>query len=222
MYREYVCCICGGVTVRKNKGSREYKYCSIKCRGIGISRNYKHKNTCSRDELVEKAKTYSSNYYAANRETIKARSAKWREDNPERSKANTSAYRIANKEKAKSWFTAWYKSHPAEYREIQERYRLKNKDKKNIATQNHRARKKANGGKLSKGIIQKLLMLQKGKCPVCKADLRKTGYHLDHVVPIAKGGKNEDKNVQLLCPTCNRKKWSKDPIQFMQEMGYLL
>jgi hypothetical protein len=29
-------------------------------------------------------------------------------------------------------------------------------------------------------------------------------------------------NVQLLCPPCNLKKHAKDPIQFMQERGFLL
>jgi 5-methylcytosine-specific restriction endonuclease McrA len=55
-----------------------------------------------------------------------------------------------------------------------------------------------------------------------KTPLGRTGYHLDHIIPLARGGKNEDRNMQVTCPTCNRQKHSKDPIEFMQSRGYLL
>jgi len=45
---------------------------------------------------------------------------------------------------------------------------------------------------------------------------------MDHIVPLAKGGKNIDSNIQLTCPKCNLEKNSKDPIEFMQSRGYLL
>lgn len=32
------------------------------------------------------------------------------------------------------------------------------------------------------------------------------GYHIDHVVPIARGGAHELANLQLLAPICNLRK----------------
>ena len=62
---------------------------------------------------------------------------------------------------------------------------------------------------------------QRGKCLVCRKDIR-IGYHLDHVIPLAKGGPSTLSNLQLLCPHCNVTKHAKDPVDFMQERGFLL
>jgi len=89
-----------------------------------------------------------------------------------------------------------------------------------LRLKSHRRRGKTIG-KLSKNIIDILLVKQKNKCAICKMKLNKN-FHLDHIVAISKGGLNIDSNVQLLHPTCNIKKGAKDPIEFMQSLGYLL
>lgn len=45
---------------------------------------------------------------------------------------------------------------------------------------------------------------------------------MDHIMPLALGGTNTDDNIQLLCPTCNRSKHAKHPVDFMQQRGFLL
>ena len=77
------------------------------------------------------------------------------------------------------------------------------------------------GGKLSKNIAYRLFELQRGKCACCGKPLGED-FHLDHIQPLSKGGVNEDWNIQLLREKCNLKKGSKDPVQFMQERGFLL
>jgi 5-methylcytosine-specific restriction endonuclease McrA len=90
-----------------------------------------------------------------------------------------------------------------------------------IYRQNRRTRKLGNGGKLSKGLADKLFKLQKGRCACCR-ELLGLDYHLDHKMPLALDGKNIDDNIQLLCPFCNLSKGSKHPIDFMQSKGFLL
>jgi 5-methylcytosine-specific restriction endonuclease McrA len=96
-------------------------------------------------------------------------------------------------------------------------YRKANPEKVREFTQRRHGRKY---GKLPRGTVAGLLKLQRGKCAICATVLSK--YHVDHVMPLAKGGKHERLNIQLLCPTCNVRKAAKDPIQYMQELGRLL
>jgi 5-methylcytosine-specific restriction endonuclease McrA len=188
----------------------------------------------------EKYKAYQAAWQAANREEQNARRLEWRKANLERDKARSRAWYTKNKENkeiTKQRSRARYaekvneiKAQKATYREknkehIKEhasKWRKENKDKKNTYEHTRRARKAGNGGKLSKDIIIRLLFLQKRKCAICKKNMDKTGHHLDHIIPLHVGGANSDRNVQLTCPMCNAKKGRKDPIQFMQSIGYLL
>lgn len=90
----------------------------------------------------------------------------------------------------------------------------------NINKQNRWIR--ASGGKLSRGLIGQLMLLQRGKCANCNCDLSSSGHQMDHITPLVRGGEHMDRNIQLLCPPCNLKKNAKDPIIWAQEQGRLL
>lgn len=62
-------------------------------------------------------------------------------------------------------------------------------------------------GQLSPGTRERLFELQNGSCNGCGCAL--VDSHIDHIVPLVRGGTNTDDNVQLLCPTCNLSKGSK-------------
>lgn len=167
----------------------------------------------------------------------KAQSAAWRRANPEKVRAMKAADRLAhleryrakrreryskNKEHEKKMALAYQAANPEKAKAYTDKWRKCNPESVKLKDVNRRARKKNNGGKLSIGVTPKLLTHQRGKCAVCKINLKKTGFHLDHIIPLSLGGKNTDSNIQLTCPNCNQKKGSKHPIQFMQTLGYLL
>ena len=34
-------------------------------------------------------------------------------------------------------------------------------------------------------------------------------FHIDHIIPVSKGGNNKEGNLQVICRTCNNKKGAK-------------
>ena len=97
-------------------------------------------------------------------------------------------------------------------------YRAANKDKVREFSARRSGRKI---GRLPKGTVKRLGELQRWKCAICTVSVRHR-YHVDHIIPLARGGMHEPLNIQLLCPSCNVRKSAKDPIAYMQERGFLL
>lgn len=75
--------------------------------------------------------------------------------------------------------------------------------------------------RLPKGSVALIYKMQKGRCVYCRVSLT-DGYHADHIIPLAAGGLHEKHNIQLLCGTCNVRKWKYHPIEYAQKIGKLL
>lgn len=218
------------------------KNCNICKKQLPISEFYGLKSSkdglkakckeCSKRQgklLREKNPDYKKNYHLENREKILAQAAAYYAANREREYAKKKAHRLANSEYFAQYRAARRKQ-SAEYqrnrleenRDLARKRRQKDPEKFRIYLNNRRAMKIQAGGRLSKGISVQLMSLQKSKCACCKVDLRKSGHHLDHIIPLVLGGSNRDSNIQLLCPKCNLSKGSKHPVEFMQSLGLLL
>jgi len=128
---------------------------------------------------------------------------KYAANNKQKIKLALEKYKLNNREKLKQIKRKWAEKQPKEY------FRLKSHKRRTLKI-----------GKITKTIKDTLFKLQKGMCAVCKNKLTK--YEIDHIIPLAKGGDHADSNLQLLCPSCNRSKAAKHPVDFMQERGYLL
>ena len=55
-----------------------------------------------------------------------------------------------------------------------------------------------------------LIVLERGSysCQYCGKKIKKTNWHLDHIKPLSKGGKNVVSNLCVSCKTCNLMKHS--------------
>ena len=58
-------------------------------------------------------------------------------------------------------------------------------------------------------IKQKVYEKQKGICTICKEHFELNEMEADHITPWHEGGKTDEKNCQMLCKECNRRKSGK-------------
>lgn len=173
-------------------------------------------------------KAYSKEYYVKNSEKVKAKTAKYRAEHPDALKiwrrknpGIAKQYYLKNIQTERLRSALYYKNNTERAREYFQKWRKLNLVNLRIKEQNRRALKASNGGVLSKDLVDRLFKLQKGKCACCGEPLG-NDFHMDHIMPLALGGANEDSNIQLLKQKCNNQKHIKDPIEFMQLRGFLL
>lgn len=114
-----------------------------------------------------------------------------------------------NKERYKGYSKAYEERNPERFKFLNNRKNARRK-----------MRVKSNGD-YSYREIRAIRKMQKVKCAYCKKCIKKK-HHIDHIMPLALGGSNEAKNIQLLCPPCNHRKSCKDPMDYMRENGFLL
>jgi hypothetical protein len=165
------------------------------------------------DKVIE----YSRRHYKEHAKEENARVTKFRKEHPEETKAYNKQYHLDNKEKEKEY----QEQHKEQIAQNKKNYYLRNKEKcKERSSQwekSHREKynrwhknrdlrkRSASGNGISHEDWETILERDK-KCLWCEAldDLT-----LDHVIPIAKGGKHDISNAQVLCRKCNSKKNTK-------------
>jgi len=95
------------------------------------------------------------------------------------------------RESHRSYFSDWRVDHPESVR---------------AASHRRRARINASPSHFTADDIVAQRRRQRGVCYYCGCSLDESGYHIDHVMPLALGGGNAPENIVLSCPSCNLKK----------------
>lgn len=136
---------------------------------------------------------------AKNRDVVNANSRAWNARHRDKKNATAAAYRGREKERINA------------RRKLVRQY---DKAVERLKAAKRRAQKRTGGGKLSKNIIEVLLERQEGLCACCGTPLN-GAFHLDHKLPLSRGGTNADDNVQLLLPVCNMQKYTLTHAEFL-------
>jgi 5-methylcytosine-specific restriction endonuclease McrA len=170
------------------------------------------------EEFKRKNRERVNKYREANIELVLFREREAYKKDPSKKIANAAQYRAANQEKLSAYFESHYAANSERIKERIRQYRASNPETLRIQDNNKRARRSLAPGTLSPNLTDLLMAEQGGACAYCDISLDER-KHLDHYIPIALGGQNEDWNTQLLCPRCNSKKHAKHPLDFLRQIS---
>lgn len=138
-----------------------------------------------------------------------ARAAAYREANPDKIAAQKAAYDARNPDREAARKAAWRAENPG-YGRI---WRQANPERNAAYSRNYLARKSNALGHHTVQDVEAQLAAQKGKCYWCNTRVG-NDYHVDHVVPLSRGGSNWPSNLVIACSTCNLSKQDKLPMDF--------
>ena len=172
----------------------------------------------NRDAALAEAKAYR----LANLHKVRERDLRAYHENGGLSKLQ--AWRAANRDKVRQYDRAQRERDPAATRAKYQRWYETEAGKAKALETAHRRRSRflsATGTHTAQD-LKALLLRQGHRCAYCRADLRKTGKHLDHIEPLHRGGSNDIGNLQWTCPPCNLSKGAQDPVEFAQKLGRLI
>ena len=139
----------------------------------------------------------------------------WRKKNREKARAiqrkAQDKYRKENPEKVLEIQRKHYRQNP----QLWKRWKARNPDKVKTYKARYRFLKKNNLGNFHSWMVRYYRYVQQNRCFYCNCDISK-GYHLEHMVPLTKGGKHCWTNTCLSCESCNHRKGTKTHGEFMQ------
>jgi 5-methylcytosine-specific restriction endonuclease McrA len=149
-------------------------------------------------------------YRKANRERLENAAKAWARANKERRNAAQRARVAANQEAVREWMAQWYLQNKERVSEAGKAWRKANPDKIRAKTARRRAWLTKSQTNFTAADVLRLYEEQSGLCRYCFVQLGHD-YHVDHVIPLSRGGSNGPENICLSCPSCNLKKAARLP-----------
>ena len=160
-----------------------------------------HVRNASVDGLCSKCKTCSAIYLK-----------KYREKNLESLNAKKRAYAQEHRAEAAERHKKWRHENKEHYNKKQAEWARNHPEWKRCLTRKRYALLKNSSGSHSADQIQRIYARQNNQCNYCGKGLEKG--HVDHIIPITRGGTNYAANLQILCVSCNTSKSNKMPWEY--------
>jgi 5-methylcytosine-specific restriction endonuclease McrA len=158
----------------------------------------------------EQRKEYGRLYYLENRERDNATSKAWRDANPERHRENNRRWREENKERHRAAAQKWANENREAYLERLRKWRQANAEyiaaqrqepERLLKHRERQQRRRSLVGTESPELSAAVGELLQQPCAYCGTQAEH--MTIDHIVPLARGGKHELSNLAPACMTCN-------------------
>ncbi len=197
----------------KRRYARDYRL-----KHIEQKTEYLHKYQA---EHKEQARENNKRYRAEHKDKLREYHRKYRLEHLERIRENGRRYRTEHREEHRAEGRRFYARHHDEMRTHQREYLKRHPECARAYVTRRRARKLAAGGNFKASDVRRQLRSQKGRCYWCNAKLNGE-HHIDHVIPLSRGGSNGPDNIVIACPICNLSKGDKLPHEWNGNGGKLL
>lgn len=176
---------------------------------------YFHRKKDSSDGLNNKCKkcNYADSRAWAVKNTERAHEymQQYREENKAALLEQKKQYHLKHRERHLREFKAYDAKH-ADRRKLQRRsHYAANAPRLRVALHQRRAKRRNAPGRYTERDVALLLRSQKQLCWWCGKKVDPDNYHVDHRIPLSRGGTNYPENLCIACPTCNLSKHNKLP-----------
>lgn len=155
-----------------------------------------------RSANVERVRKTRRARYDANIEAEKEYTLNWNRNNRQRLLDRKKAYRLANQDKIKEQLREWRRGNPERVR---------------FHTRLRKAKIRGAKGTFTQSDIDLIYKNQKGRCWWCNKKIKGTP-HMDHRIPVSRGGSNNPSNIVLACAFCNQSKHDKLPHEWSDRL----
>lgn len=189
-------------------GARWRKANPEKCRAM--ERTWKGANP-------DKVRAIEKSHRTKHRDKRNAQNQEWCKANVERRRTYARAWKKANPDKVRAKKARYRKRHAAQVRAYFAKYRI---EKYSIiqtcrATRRARVRGAVVGDRDAyRAFVKQARSLPRIRCYWCHKPTTRKDRHLDHVVPLSRGGTDSVGNLCVSCPTCNLRKNAMMPEEF--------
>jgi 5-methylcytosine-specific restriction endonuclease McrA len=128
-------------------------------------------------------------------------------------------WRIRNLERVRAAKRASYAANPRPYIEKAKAYAEKYPERvraqaRQAASVRRAIKRLGVGVKLRAGLVWELLEKQGNACVYCRESIAAATCHIDHIMPLSRGGEHVESNMQATCARCNKMKSNKLPDDF--------
>ena len=200
--------------------------------------DYFSRDKSKRDGLTSACKTCARlrrhKWYSRNRQYAIDYSKQWSSEHYDRVLAYNREWRKANREKIYRYNENWKRNHRSAHLSSRRRryilhadarcqearkWRRANPDKVRIQWKVRQSRLRSAIGNHTPQDIRDLYEEQEGRCAYCGITLHNE-YHVDHTIPISRGGSNNPSDLALTCPFCNLSKKDKTVAEWQKVRGW--